>query len=860
MTLSAGTRLGPYEILAPLGAGGMGEVWKATDARLDRTVALKVLPEDFFEDKERVARFEREAKLLAALNHPNIAAIFSFEEIPGVPGSSGRHVLVQELLEGDTLRQRLAAGPVPVRKAIDWGIQIAKGLAAAHEKGIVHRDLKPENLFVTTDGRLKILDFGLAKQRAIVAGGDTKSPTMVRATDPGTLLGTVGYMAPEQVKGQPADARSDIFAFGCVLYEMLAGRRAFKGDSAIETMNAILKDEPPEPDVSGAKIPPGLERLIRHCLEKSPEERFHSAHDLAFDLEALSAVSGAASPVRVGSRSRVGQVARRAVGVLLAFAAGAAVMTVLRKPAPAAPTFRQLTFRRGPILSARFGPDGQTIVYGAGWEGRPCEIFVSRPESPQSRPIGLPDADVLSVSPSGEMALMLSPLQMFGYRRQGVLARAPLAGGAPRPLRERVQWADWAPDGESLAVVTLEAAGTRLEFPAGRVVHTTPGWIGHPRVSPDGRFVAFCDHPQLGDDGGEVAVVGADRPKKTLTGRFASIQGLAFGPSGDEVWFTGATTGGARALYAVSLSGRQRLVLPVPGTLTLHDVDRLGRALLTRDLDRQTAMGLAPGESGERDLSELDYSRAMGLSADGKTVLFDETGEGGGPGYSVYVRRTDGAPAVRLGGGGADDLSPDGAWAIVGGGGLPRQLKAVPTGTGEPIVLTNDAINHNHAWWLAGSRRFAFFGNEPGRPGRLWAQDVGGAPRAISPEGIIVATAAASPDGRTLATFTEGEGIVLRPVAGGEPGTLPGGETNERPAGWSEDGRSLFLVKPGLPSSLDRVEIATGRREHVKDITPVDAAGLRAPIARVLVRANGRAYVYVFTRTLSELYLVEGLR
>jgi hypothetical protein len=853
VTLSAGTKLGPYEIQIPIGAGGMGEVYRAKDTRLDRTVALKVLPEELFEDRERRERFEREAKLLAALNHPNIAGIFTFEEI------SGRHLLAMELLEGETLRQRLSAGPLPLRKAVDFGIQIAKGLAAAHERGIVHRDLKPENLFVTADGRMKILDFGLARQTPVAGADDTRSPTVARPTDPGVVMGTVGYMSPEQVRGKPADARSDIFSFGTILYEMLTGQRAFHGESPADTMSAILTKEPPDLSETDRNIPLGLDRLVRHCLEKSAEERFHSAHDLAFDLEALSAVSGGASPVRAGGGFRVGPAARRVAGVLLALAAGAGLVTVLRKPAPAAPTFRQLTFRRGPILSARFAPDGQTIVYGAGWEGRPFEIFVSRPESPQSRPIGLPDADVLSVSRSGEMALMLSPLQMFGYRRQGVLARAPLAGGAPRPLRERVQWADWAPDGEMLAVVTLEAAGTRLEFPAGRVLYTTPGWISHPRVSPDGRFVAFCDHPQMGDDGGEVAVAGADRPKKTLAGGFASIQGLAFSSSGDEIWFTAAMTGGARALYAVSLSGRQRLVLPVPGALTLHDVDRLGRALVTRDLDRQTVMGLAPGESRERDLSELDYSRAMGLSADGKTVLFDETGEGGGPGYSVYVRRTDGSPAVRIADGGADDLSPDGAWAIVGRG-LPRQLKAVPTGPGEPVVLTNDAINHNHGWWLAGSKRFAFIGNEPGRPGRLWAQDVGGGPRAISPEGVNVDACMVSPDGRTLATSAPGEGIVLRPVAAGELVVLPGGEPNERPAGWSEDGRFLFLVKPGSPSALDRVEIATGRREHARDISPSDAAGLRSPISRVLVRADGRAYVYVFLRTLSELYLVEGLR
>ena len=298
MSLVAGTKLGPYEILSPLGAGGMGEVYRAKDTRVDRTVAVKVLPEEFFEDEERRARFGREARTLASLNHPGIAHLYSFEEIPGSSPSSSRHLLVMELVEGESLRQRISEGALPVRKAVDLGAQMARGLAAAHENGIVHRDLKPENIVLTKDGRAKILDFGLAKQRTVTAGEDTKSPTLAKATDAGTLLGTVGYMAPEQVRGQPADARSDIFAFGCVLFEMLTGKRAFKGESAVETMNAILKEESPEPDVGGAKIPPDLDRLVRHCLEKNPAERFQSARDLAFDLESLAGISRDRSPGR----------------------------------------------------------------------------------------------------------------------------------------------------------------------------------------------------------------------------------------------------------------------------------------------------------------------------------------------------------------------------------------------------------------------------------------------------------------------------------------------------------------------------------------------------------------------------------
>jgi len=288
MTYASGARIGPYEILAPLGAGGMGEVYRARDTRLGRDVAVKVLPAAFSVDPDRLRRFQQEARAASALNHPNILTIYDVGEQEGSP------YVVSELLEGETLRERLAGAALPVRKAMDYGIQIAEGLAAAHEKGIVHRDLKPENLFVTKDGRVKILDFGLAKlTRPEASGPLTEAPTATAGTEPGLVMGTVGYMSPEQVRGQAADHRSDIFAFGAILYEMLAGRRAFGGASAADTMSAILKEEPgfapTHPDAS-----PALEQIVRRCLEKSPGERFQSARDLAFALNNLS-VPGAPS-------------------------------------------------------------------------------------------------------------------------------------------------------------------------------------------------------------------------------------------------------------------------------------------------------------------------------------------------------------------------------------------------------------------------------------------------------------------------------------------------------------------------------------------------------------------------------------
>ena len=277
MALSPGTRLGPYEIVAPLGVGGMGEVYQALDARLDRDVAIKILPAAVSCDSKSLERFEREARILSALNHSNLLSIYD------VGSQNNIHYLVSELLDGELLRHRIQEGRMPARKALDYAAQIAKGLAAAHEKGVVHRDLKPENIFVTADGRVKILDFGLAKQNA--AGDAEKTVSRDPLTEQGAVLGTVGYMSPEQVRGTAADSRSDIFSFGAILYEMLAGSRAFKGGSSVETMHAILKEDPPEITLVNNKISPGAERVMRRCLEKNPKERFQSARDLAFALE-----------------------------------------------------------------------------------------------------------------------------------------------------------------------------------------------------------------------------------------------------------------------------------------------------------------------------------------------------------------------------------------------------------------------------------------------------------------------------------------------------------------------------------------------------------------------------------------------
>ncbi len=840
----------------------MGEVYRARDTRLGREVAIKVLPAAFSANPDRLRRFEHEARAAGLLNHPNITALYD------IGSHEGAAYVVSELLEGETLRSRLAEGALAPRKAIDHAVQIARGLSAAHEKGIVHRDLKPENLFLTRDGRVKILDFGLAKLTYPEGVGADASelPTATAGTEPGVVMGTLGYMSPEQVKGKPSDRRSDLFAFGVILYEMLSGQRAFRGETAADTITAILTKEPPDLAQTNKEIHPGLDRIIRHCLEKNPEERFESARDVAFDLEALSGVSaptvaGVAFPVE--SRWRLWPLFAGAAVVLAAIAGSLAYFAGKRAGYVPPPSFHQLTFQRGVVGGAFFAPDGQTVLYSAAWEGKPMEVFIHRPENPESRPFGLPGAEVLAVSRAGEMAVSLNRRVVMPFIRTGRLARIGIAGGAPREIAEDVQWADWGPDGASLAIVRDVGVRNRLEFPMGKVLYETTGWISHPRVSPKGDLIAFIDHPVPGGDGGSAAVVDRSGKKKTLSEGFATAQGLAWRPDGQEIWFTAAEIGGNRDLHAVTLSGRVRLIGRVPGESTLEDISKDGRVLMTNGSNRLGMLWRGPGEEKEREFSWLDFSSARDLSADGTTLLFAEPGEGGGPGSSAYLRKMDGSPAVRLGEGTAWGLSPDGNWAIsiIRPDSDRRQMVVVPTGVGEPKIIPRDGLTVLEAAWLPDGKRILFSATEPGRGVRLYVRDLaGGKPRALTPEGYSLFPRTVSPDGKLVAVRGPDRRLYLYPVEGGEPTALVGLTSDDRPVGFTPDGRFLYVFRLGeVPAKVYRYGVASGRKELWKELMPADAAGLNT-INRVVVTPDGRAYAYSYIRNLSNLYLVEGLK
>ena len=854
--LGTGIRIGPYEILSALGAGGMGEVYRARDTRLDRLVAIKVLPAAYSTNEERLRRFEQEARAAGILDHPNLLAIHDF----GL-AHDGSPYIVSELLEGETLRNRLAGGALGVRKAIDYGLQIVQGLAAAHDKGIVHRDLKPENLFVTREGRVKILDFGLAKlvPKEVPAALSASSPTMLVHTEPGTIVGTSDYMSPEQVRGQPLDQRSDLFSFGAILYEMLTGQRAFEGDSAVEIMNAILRDEPPEIQATNRTLPPALERIVLHALEKNPEERFQSARDLAFHLQAISDPSAPTpAPVGLPARSRRLLAAGLAAGALLVAALGGVYVAGERAGRFAPPEFHPLTFRRGTVSAARFAPDGQTILYSAAWDGSPAELFSTRPESPESRPLGLPSADLLAISPGGDMAISLGSHVQRACSSRGTLARVPLVGGAPREVVEDALAADWAPDG-TLAVVRGRHGSNDLEYPLGKVLYSTTGWIGHPRLSPDGALLAFVDHPMLGDDGGAIAVVDRAGHVRKLSSGWISAQGLAWSARGDEIWFTATKVGIGRAVYALSLGGKERLVARAAGTLTLHDVCRDGRVLLTHDTARTSISCVAPGTTTERDLSWLDWSRARHFSADGKTLLFDETGQGAGACYGVYVRGTDGAAAVRLGDGAALSLSPDGRWALAFTAKAPGGLVLLPTRAGERQAVATDVPGLRWAAWFPDGRRLLCAGIPSGQKVQLYEQDLSGGPSRAVAEPGAGPPAVLSPDGKLVAAWAADAKLAVFPLAGGAPRRYAHVQPGDVPVQWSADGKSLFLFRCGVrPAQVLRLDLATGRLDSWKAVAPIDPAGIVA-ISPPCMTPDGLSFAYSYSRIQSDLYLVTGL-
>jgi Tol biopolymer transport system component len=765
--------------------------------------------------------------------------------------------MVSELLEGETLRERLAGGAIPPPKAVGFALQIVQGLWAAHQKNIVHRDLKPENLFLTRDGWVKILDFGLAKliEPNAAAATATSVPTISLETSFGKVFGTVGYMSPEQVRGTGSDQRSDIFSLGVVLYEMLSGERPFERASPVETMNAILKEDPPPLPSDISEAMPLLESIVYRCLEKAPEQRFQTAYDLAF---ALQSASGAMRPNAIREAAPVGHAPVRypktMAGTLaiillaLAFAVyrlGIQSGELSARSSP--PSYQRLTFRRGNLGRARFAPDGVTIVYAAAWESSPLELFSTRLGSKESRPLGLGRADILSISSSGEMLIL-----------QRALARVPLAGGAPREIAEGVASAAWTPDGKSFAVLRSVNGRDRIEFPIGKPLYESSVFISEIRFSPKGDGIAMEEFTP-GTDTGSISIIGLEGRKRTVVESMPFLASFAWSNTGDEIWFRAAPDGNARGIYATDLKGKLRMLARLPDAITVQDISPQGRVLLAKDDGRISLMCLPAGQSKERDLSWFDVSLAEDISADGKTLLITENSEGGGLAGSAYLRKTDGSDAVRLGDGIAKALSPDGRWVLaVVRDKSSSQLSLIPTGAGESKLLERGPVQvYRRGAWFPDGKRILIAGLDSSGP-QVFVQEIaGGPPRSISKD--CPGFGPISPDGKTIAAGTSDRGITLCDLEAHTSVPLRGVEPGEMPLRWTAAGDGLFVSKREIPFTIARINVSNGARQAWREIRPVDP-DLVGSVVRIVISPDGRSYAYSYSRILSTLYVMEGLR
>ena len=848
-----GQLIGHYRILEKIGSGGMGEVFRARDERLGRDVALKLIKPSSSNNPDHLRRFEQEARAAAALNHPNILAIYDV----GFEGENP--YIVSELLEGKTLRIRLIEGPIPIRDATAYALQIVQGLIAAHERRIVHRDLKPENLFITNSGLIKILDFGVAKLQAPLDDGRPVE-SLTTVTKHGAVIGTVAYMSPEQLRAKPVDHRSDIFSFGAILYEMFAGSRAFSGETEVDTMTAVLREEPVPADLGQSTIPAGYQDVIRHCLEKEPENRFQSAKDLAFALQSLA---GSQHVTPAPSRTKPTRSAALpwALAAILAVATILSAMTqLLRAPAPP-PTYHRLTFEAGTVYAARFAADGQSIIYGAAWNGAPVQLFATVGNSLLPQPLNLTGANLLAVSPKNELAVVVNGFHDGQLEAiDGVLARAPLAGNAPREILPDVRWADWNLQNE-LAVVHYVEGKSRLEFPIGNVLYQSAGWISNIRFSPSGDQIAFMDHPAPWDNRGVVSITDLAGHVRALTQEWESEAGLAWRPDGKEIWFSAVEKGHNLNLLAVTLSGKIRLLLDLPVGVTLEDIAKDGRVLVALN-SRRLAVGFTSLSRAEDiDLSWHDSESARDISRDGQFVLFEDASEAAGAGYSVVLRKVEGSLPVRLGEGSSGGLSPDGQWAAALSTTQPRQITLLPTGTGQARTINVTGLDHIHNGWarfLPNGQGLTVNGDETSHGRRCYVVDLStGKATSKTPEGL--SCGAISPDSRSFVGRLASGAIALYPFDGSAPRPVANENRHFIPAQWSDDGAFLFGYHAGeIPAKVYKKEIATGEETFLHELKPGVPAGV-VLVAPIVISRDGKYFAYSYNQTLSVLYLVSGL-
>ena len=853
MPLAAGTKLDGYEILGLLGAGGMGEVYRARDPALKRDVAIKILPAFVTQDPDRLRRFEQEAQTAAALNHPNILAVHRFGVFEGVP------YLVSELLEGSTLRQVLQRGPLPVRKTIDYAVQIAHGLAAAHEQGIVHRDLKPENLSLTKDGRIKILDFGLAKLMQPKPEADGNPPTMSRNTDAGMVMGTAGYMSPEQVRGKAVDHRTDIFAFGAILYEMLTGTRAFHRATSAETMTAILNDEPPAISQLVQNIPAGLQRVVHRCLEKNPEQRFHSASDLAFALEALSESGGIPAIAAGGATGQPGRgkvlAWSLAVVAVLTLAAAAYLVTASRNSLPALRISQYTQITHDGHAKHLKGTDGSRLYFDQDQPQPIGQVAISGGEIAPV-PLAMSDARLVDVSPDGSTFLVTSFLG--GLKKAYPLWSIRILGGSVRQLSEAVD-AAWSPDGNTVAYSTREGDVhlIRSDGTEDRRLASIGSLLSSLCWSPDGKTIRFTRDLalwEISSSGSNLQRVLPAWPAAQDEGHWAQ-DGKFFLVSSGQIW---AIDGRHRLFRRSSdqplplTSGPIRWDSPIPGkdgkTIFATGVTPRGELIRFNSQSRQFQPFLG-GISAD----------SVSFSPDGKSVAYVSYPDGilwrANADGSSRMQLTDGTFYPRLPG-----WSPDGTQILFmtspPHGGATRAYMVSSQGGTPRLLLPGEAGPETDPNWSPDGRKIVFStsreaGDDP--KSVICILDLGSNHVTTLPGSVGMFSPRWSPDGHSILTLNpKSLGLNIFDVT-----TQRWSTPYKGPAGfprWSRDNHSIYFLGLTYNPGVFRVPVTGGDAERLTDLKEVHYTGyygvwfgLDPTDAPLLLRDIGTSDIYALT-------------
>ena len=875
-----GETIGRYEVLSELGSGGMGTVYLAQDARLGRKIALKLLPPQFTNDEDRLRRFQKEARAASALNHPNILTVHEVEQ------KAGLHYIATEFVDGVTLRQHMNNQRMNLGEVLDVATQVASALKAAHAAGITHRDIKPENIMIRSDGYIKVLDFGLAKLT------ENESAPAPSETNPGVVMGTPRYMSPEQARGLDVDLRTDIFSLGTVIYEMITGRLPFEGETTTDVLAALVKDEPKSMRTSVPELPVEFEQVVSKALVKDRDLRYQTIAEFLSALQGLkdniksgalvNANDGSLDAPTIKTRTATDPEAQHrterlsltkgwTLTIVLGLILAVGVVTVLsfRRRSPSlkekiTESSRLLSNRDGFITNARFAPDGKRVIYSAGFDGKPVELFFSDGIGYETQSPGIKPAALKSVSLSGKMAVLVDFELNWSDGFNGTLQILPAGGGNPEVRMENVDDAAFAPDG-TFAIFRSVLGEQQLEYPAGTVLYKSPGWMSYPRFSPKGDKIAFFEHP-MGDFSGSIAVFDLASKKKTdISTDWQALKGLAWNPETNEIWFGGSKTGKTNSINAVSLSGQVRMKLyDLPGQgARVEDISNDGRMLISQGTNHTTMVVLQGKSETVAVDSRFAWSTSADVSSDGKTLLFYQWGyepSDGSDVSGVYLRRLENSEPVKLGPGKALALSPDGKWALALQLTKPQpQLTLLSTSLGQSKPLPNSEIKEYHyASFFPDGRRILFTGLER-REGafiRSFVQDVNtGQVHPLTEEGTVALRV--SPDGKRVITLQPDQTFYIQGLNGGEPKPIPGLERDDEPIQWSDDGRAVFVKGPGdFTTKIYRVNLETGERQEWKDIDPsnkVGLVGLETNPGGILITPDGKVCIYTYWILLQQI-------